>query len=596
MSNNKSNASIEKLDHIRHSLAHLLAAAVLKEFPDAKLGVGPTIENGFYYDFLLPRAITPDDLKTFEKTMRGFVNKKLPFSGREVSPEEARKIFATQPFKLDLINDFTGKGEPGKEKEKLTVYETGAPGETPIFIDLCRGGHVENTSEIPADGFKLDKIAGAYWRGDEKNQQLQRIYGLAFESKEALKKYSLMLEEAKKRDHRKLGKELQLFTIIDEIGPGLPLFYPKGAILRRTLENYITELQEKRGYVPIWIPHITKSELYKISGHLDKYDAMYPPMDLKDEAKYYLKPMNCPHFMMLYKTNPHSYRELPVRYTCTTTNYRYEKSGELSGLTRVRALTQDDCHVFLRPDQIEQEINLMLDMIAEVYKTFGFNDFWVRISTRNPKSYIGDLKIWEDSEAILTNLITKRGWKHDIGAGEAAFYGPKLDFIFKDVIGRDWQLSTIQLDMNLPQRFELEYIDENSEKQRPVVIHRAILGSTERFLGILIEHFAGKFPVWLAPVQATILPVSEKFADYGKKTYDALIAAGIRAELSEANESLGKRIREAEMMKVPYIIVVGEKEEGGGTVNVRDRKGGENEIALAEFVKKIEGEIKEKTL
>jgi len=596
MANTTADGSAEKLDHIRHSLAHLLAAAVLKEFPDAKLGVGPTIENGFYYDFLLPRAITPDDLKAFEKTMRGFVNKKLAFTGREVTPAEAKKLFADQPFKLDLIKDFTGDGEAGKEKEKLTVYETGAPGEAPIFMDLCRGGHVENTSEIPADGFKLDKIAGAYWRGDEKNQQLQRIYGVAFESKEALKKYLLMLEEAKKRDHRKLGKELQLFTIIDEIGPGLPLFYPKGAILRRTLENYITELQEKRGYVPIWIPHITKSELYKISGHLDKYDAMYPPMDLKDEAKYYLKPMNCPHFMMLYKTNPHSYRELPVRYTCTTTNYRYEKSGELSGLTRVRALTQDDCHVFLRPDQIEQEINLMLDMIAEVYKTFGFDDFWVRISTRNPESYIGDLKIWEDSEAILTDLITKRGWKHDIGVGEAAFYGPKLDFIFKDVIGRDWQLSTIQLDMNLPQRFELEYIDENSEKQRPVVIHRAILGSTERFLGILIEHFAGRFPVWLAPVQAAILPVSDKFADYGKKTYDTLIEAGIRTELADANESLGKRIREAEMMKIPYIIVVGEKEEGGNTVNVRDRKGEEKEIPLAEFIKKIAGEIKEKTL
>jgi threonyl-tRNA synthetase len=458
---------------------------------------------------------------------------------------------------------------------------------------------VENTSKIPADGFKLDKIAGAYWRGDEKNQQLQRIYGLAFESKEALKNYSLMLEEAKKRDHRKLGKELQLFTIIDEIGPGLPLFYPKGAILRRTLENYITELQEKRGYVPIWIPHITKGELYKISGHLDKYDAMYPPMDLKDEAKYYLKPMNCPHFMMLYKTMPHSYRELPVRYTCTTTNYRYEKSGELSGLTRVRALTQDDCHVFVRPDQIEQEINLMLDMVAEVYKTFGFNDFWVRISTHDPANkdkYIGDQKIWADSENTLTELIKKRGWKYDIGVGEAAFYGPKLDFIFKDVIGRDWQLSTIQLDMNLPQRFELEYIDENSTKQRPVVIHRAILGSTERFLGILIEHFAGKFPVWLAPVQATVLPVSEKFADYGTKVHETLLAAGIRTELADANESLGKRIRTAEMMKIPYLLVVGEKEEGGDTVNVRNRKGEEKEMPIENFLGIIGKEIKEKSL
>ncbi|HUC02077.1 MAG TPA: threonine--tRNA ligase [Candidatus Paceibacterota bacterium] len=590
--------SPEKIDHIRHSLAHLLAAAVLKEFPDAKLGVGPAVENGFYYDFLLPRPVTPDDLKVLEKTMRSFVNKKLAFTGREVTPAEAKKLFAHQPFKLDLINDFAADGKT------LTVYETGAPetsSQKPVtvFMDLCRGGHVENTSEIPADAFTLDKIAGAYWKGDEKNQQLQRIYGLAFGSKAALKEYEKMMEEAKKRDHRKLGKELQLFAIIDEIGPGLPLFYPKGTILRRTLENYITELQERRGYVPIWIPHITKGELYKISGHLDKYDAMYPPMELKDEANYYLKPMNCPHFMMLYKTLPHSYRELPVRYVCTTTNYRYEKSGELSGLTRVRALTQDDCHVFARPDQIKQEINLMLDMVAEIYRTFGFDDFWVRISTHDPankEKYIGNQNVWADSEAALTDLIKDRGWKYDIGVGEAAFYGPKLDFIFKDVIGRDWQLSTIQLDMNLPQRFELEYIDESSSKQRPVVIHRAILGSTERFLGILIEHFAGKFPVWLSPVQVAVLPVSEKFSDYGKKVFDELAAAGIRAELAAANESLGKRIREAELMKVPYVLVVGEKEEGGGSVNVRDRKGEEREMPLKEFLKHISAEIKEKAL
>jgi threonyl-tRNA synthetase len=599
-------ASVEQLDKIRHSLAHLLAAAVLKEFPDAKLGIGPTVENGFYYDFLLPRAITPDDLKTLEKTMRTFINKKLSFTGREVSADEAKKLFAAQPFKLELIDDFTGVGAPGKEKEKLTVYETGAApsaeggnAEAPIFMDLCRGGHVENTSEIPADAFKLDKIAGAYWRGDEKNQQLQRIYGVAFESKEALKAYETLMEEAKKRDHRKLGKDLQLFTIIDEIGGGLPLFYPKGAILRRLLENYIGDLQEKRGYVPIWIPHITKGELYKISGHLDKYDAMYPPMDLKDEAQYYLKPMNCPHFMMLYKTNQHSYRELPVRYTCTTTNYRYEKSGELSGLTRVRALTQDDCHVFTRPDQIEAEISLMLDMIAEVYRTFGFNDFRVRISVRDPKNpekYIGDEAVWQESETTLKKLIEQRDWQHDIGEGEAAFYGPKLDFILKDALGRDWQLSTIQLDMNLPHRFELEYIGEDGQKKEPIVIHRAILGSTERFMGIIIEHFAGAFPVWLAPVQATVIPVGEKFSVYGEKVYDELKAAGIRVEFSEADESLGKRIRATEMMKVPYILVVGEKEETNNTVNVRDRAGEENEVALAEFISKIKSETKEKTL
>jgi threonyl-tRNA synthetase len=520
--------------------------------------------------------------------MRKLAAGHLPFVEKKVTVAEAKKIFKDQPFKLELINELEEKGED------ITVYETGT-----VFADLCRGGHVENTSEIPLDAFKLDKIAGAYWRGDAKNPMLQRVYGLAFTSRAELEDYLKLMEEAKKRDHRKLGKELGLFMISEEVGPGLPLFYPKGAILRRTLENYITELQEKRGYVPIWIPHITKGELYKISGHLDKYDAMYPPMELKDEAQYYLKPMNCPHFMMLYRSVPHSYRDMPVRYTCTTTVYRYEKSGELSGLTRVRALTQDDCHVFATPAQIEHEVNLMLDMIAEVYRTFGFNDFWVRISTHDPKDkekYIGDAKIWADSEAALTDLIKKRGWKYDIGVGEAAFYGPKLDFIFKDAIGRDWQLSTIQLDMNLPQRFELDYIDEHSEKQRPVVIHRAILGSTERFMGIIIEHFAGAFPLWLAPVQTTVLPVSEKFSDYAKKVQAELLATGVRSELSDATESLGKRIRSAEMMKIPYVLVVGEKEEKNGTVAVRSRKGDEGEVKTNELIAKLQKEIKEKVL
>ncbi len=577
------------LDGIRHSLAHLLAAAVLKEFPDAKLAIGPTIENGFYYDFLLPRSLTPEDLKGFEKNMKKMIGGNLPFSGEEVTVAEAKKKFKDQPFKLELIEEFSGEGK------KLTIYKTGE-----IFTDLCRGGHVENTKEIPADGFKLEKIAGAYWRGDEKNPMLQRIYGLAFESKTELDKYLALMEEAKKRDHRKLGKELGLFMISEEVGPGLPMFYPKGTILRRTVENYITELQESKGYVPIWIPHITKGELYKISGHLDKYDAMYPPMDLKGESKYYLKPMNCPHFMMLYKSIPHSYRELPVRYTCTTTNYRYEKSGELSGLTRVRALTQDDCHVFARPDQIEEEVNLMLDMIEEVYKTFGFKDFWVRVSTHDPENkekYIGDPKIWKASEAALEKLIKNRGWKHEMGVGEAAFYGPKLDFIFKDVLGREWQLSTIQLDMNLPKRFDLEYTDEKGEKIQPVVIHRAILGSTERFLGILIEHFAGAFPLWLAPVQAVVIPVGEKFDKYAAQVKEALAKEGVRVEISPATETLGKRIREAELQKIPYTLVVGEKEEEAQTVSIRHYKRGQEGVKkLSDLMASLRKEIDEKSL
>ena len=573
------------LEEIRHSLAHLLAAAVLKKYPETKLGIGPVIENGFYYDFLFPKPITEEDLKDLEKEIQRLAKENLEFRGEEITPAKAKKLFKDQPFKLDLIKEFS------KDGKKLTLYHTGD-----IFTDLCRGGHVKNTGEINPEGFKLSHLAGAYWRGSEKNPMLTRIYGLAFSNKKDLEEYLKIAEEAKKHDHRKLGKELGLFTIIDEIGPGLPLFYPKGAILRRLVENYITKLQEKNGYLPIWIPHITKGELYKISGHLDKYDAMYPPMKLKGEADYYLKPMNCPHFMMLYKSLPHSYRELPIRYTATTTNYRYEKSGELTGLTRVRALTQDDCHVFARPDQIESEINLMLDMIGEVYQDFGFKDFWVRISIHDPKNkdkYIGDKKIWEESEMALEKLIKNRGWKHEIGLGEAAFYGPKLDFILKDVLGREWQLSTIQLDMNLPKRFELEYTDGSGAKKQPIVIHRAILGSTERFLAILIEHFGGAFPLWLAPIQISVIPVSEKHLDYAKKIVGEL--QNYRVTTLEENETLGKKIRSSELQKIPYILVVGDKETAENSVNVRHyKKGVLGTMAMEKLVKEINGEIENK--
>ncbi len=573
------------LEEIRHSLAHLLAAAVLKKYPETKLGIGPVIENGFYYDFLFPKPITEEDLKDLEKEIQRLAKENLEFRGEEITPAKAKKLFKDQPFKLDLIKEFS------KDGKKLTLYHTGD-----IFTDLCRGGHVKNTGEINPEGFKLSHLAGAYWRGSEKNPMLTRIYGLAFSNKKDLEEYLKIAEEAKKHDHRKLGKELGLFTIIDEIGPGLPLFYPKGAILRRLVENYITKLQEKNGYLPIWIPHITKGELYKISGHLDKYDAMYPPMKLKGEADYYLKPMNCPHFMMLYKSLPHSYRELPIRYTATTTNYRYEKSGELTGLTRVRALTQDDCHVFARPDQIESEINLMLDMIGEVYQDFGFKDFWVRISIHDPKNkdkYIGDKKIWEESEMALEKLIKNRGWKHEIGLGEAAFYGPKLDFILKDVLDREWQLSTIQLDMNLPKRFELEYTDGSGAKKQPIVIHRAILGSTERFLAILIEHFGGAFPLWLAPIQISVIPVSEKHLDYAKKIVGEL--QNYRVTTLEENETLGKKIRSSELQKIPYILVVGDKETAENSVNVRHyKKGVLGTMAMEKLVKEINGEIENK--
>lgn len=576
----------EQLEHLRHSCAHLLAAAVLELFPNAKRTIGPAIANGFYYDFDFgEQKLTEVDLAALEKKMMEIAPTWKKFDRKEVDAKEAKKVFAGNEYKHELIDEFSGEGQ------KLTLYTSGN------YVDLCRGGHSENPGR-ELKHFKLLSLAGAYWRGDEKNKMLTRIYGTCFPTRQELDDYLKQMEEAKKRDHRKLGKELELFTLIDEIGPGLPLFYPKGALLRRLVENFIIEMQERRGYEPIWIPHITKGKLYEISGHLDKYDAMYPPMELKDEASYYLKPMNCPHFMMLYKTNHHSYRELPLRWTCTTTNYRYEKSGELSGLTRVRSLTQDDCHVFARPDQIENEINLMLDMIGEAYRVFQFKNFWVRISThdqKNKEKYIGDPEVWKQSEEILSKLIKSRGWKHEVGVGEAAFYGPKLDFMVKDVLGREWQLSTIQLDMNLPVRFDLEYVDSEGKKQRPIVIHRAILGSTERFLGILIEHYGGAFPTWLSPVQIILAPVSAKHSDGAVALAEEFSAFGIRVEVDKADETVGKKIRNATQKKVPYVVVVGDKELAGEPWMIRVR-GEENQLKIskAEFVDKLLKETKEK--
>ncbi len=574
------------LEGKRHTLAHLLAAAVTERYPEAKLAIGPVIDTGFYYDFDFPSGETPGeaDLAALEEAMRSILSSWEEMRGVEVSEKDARDRFKNNPFKLELIDEIAAKGE------KLTLYTAGG------FTDLCRGGHAENPAKDIADGsFALDRIAGAYWRGDEKNPMLTRIYGLAFDTKEELAAYRTQQEEAKKRDHRKLGKELEIFTVIDEIGPGLPLFYPKGALLRRSIENYITDLQESRGYVPIWIPHITKGKLYEISGHLQKYDAMYSPMEV-DGEDYYLKPMNCPHFMMLYRTLPHSYKQLPLRYTSTTTNYRYEKSGELSGLTRVRALTQDDCHVFCTPEQIESEIMLMTEMIGEVYRTFGFKDFWVRISLRDSKNkagYLGDDAVWDAAEEALRSVMKKTGWEYREAENEAAFYGPKLDFMLKDALGREWQLSTVQLDFNLPKRFELEYTDAEGKKAQPVVIHRAILGSTERFMAIMIEHYAGAFPTWLSPAQARVLPVSEKHLAYAKEVVAALKAAGVRAEADDANESLGKKIRAGKTEKIPYLLVVGDAETEAGTVSVESRDAGKlDAMPLAGFIARINEEIR----
>jgi threonyl-tRNA synthetase len=584
----KSRAQESDIFRIRHSAAHLMAAAVLKLFPGSRLGTGPATEDGFFYDILTPRPVTDKDLPKIEKEMRKLISGAHPFVCEMVSIDEATKKFseAKQDYKVELIQGLANEGH-----KEVSVYKTGT-----VFEDLCEGPHVDTANQVGA--FKLLSVAGAYWKGDESNPQMTRIHGTAFATKKELDDFLKMREEAKTRDHRKLGKDLELFSIIPEVGSGLPLFYPKGAVLRRIIENYVTELQESRGYLPIWVPHVTKEELYKISGHLAKYDALYPPMKLKGESDYYLKPMNCPHFMMLYKSLPHSYKELPIRWTCTTTNYRYEKSGELTGLTRVRALTQDDCHVFVMPDQIENEINVMLDMVDELYAKFGFKDFSVSVSTRDlkdTKKYIGDTKVWDESEATLERVIKKRGWKYSVIPGEAAFYGPKLDFIFKDVLGRPWQLSTIQLDMNLPERFKLEYTDTDGSKKQPVVIHRAILGSTERFMGILIEHFAGAFPLWLAPVQVSVLPISEKQLVAATEVLNKLHSAGIRAELDSSNESIGKKIRAVELSKVPFALIIGEKEIAAKKVSVRVRgKGDIGQQTVDELIKTITSQVAQK--
>jgi threonyl-tRNA synthetase len=575
------------LDQIRHSLAHLLAAAVLQKFPDANLGIGPAIDNGFYYDFELPNALAPSDLKDIEKAMRKMIGAALPFTGREVTATEAKKLFAKQPFKLELIKEFS------EGKQKLTVYETGD-----VFMDLCHGGHVTNTNQIPADAFKLDKVAGAYWRGDEKREQLQRIYGLAFASKKELEEYEKMREEAKKRDHKVLGPALDLFTFSQLVGPGLPLWTPKGTMIRNELDSFVWQLRKKRGYEQVDIPHLTKKDLYVTSGHWEKFKDELFLVKTREGHEFALKPMNCPHHTQIYARRQWSYRELPQRYASTTKVYRDEQSGELAGLSRVRAITQDDAHVFCRTSQVKEEVFKIWDIVEEFYGAFGFK-VSVRLSLHDPEhpeKYLGTPAVWKKAESELRALVKERGAEAVEGIGEAAHYGPKIDFMSKDALGREHQVATIQLDMNQPERFDLTCINEKGERERIVMIHAAIMGSIERFLSVAIEHFAGAFPVWCAPVQVAVIPISDKFAEYGNKVHEALMHAGIRAEISEANESLGKRIREAELAKVPYVLVVGEKEMSAGTVAVRSRKGDEGAVKIEKFLEKIGREIKEKTL
>lgn len=577
-------SSDRTLRNIRHSLAHLLAVAVLTKFPEAKLGVGPTIENGFYYDFKVSRGFTPADLKEFEKEMKALIKTELSFKGKKVTPPEARKLFKGQPFKLELIKDFV------KEKKSLTAYSAGD-----VFIDLCRGGHVKNTKEINPSAFKLTSTSGAYWKGDESNPQLQRVYGVAFNTRKELEHYLWQQEEAKKRDHRILGEKLKLFTISDKVGSGLPLWLPKGTIIREEIENYAKQVEKELGYERVVTPHIAKEELYITSGHIPYFaDAMYPPMKL-DDGNYYLKPMNCPHTHMIYKSEPRSYRDLPLRFAEYGTVYRYELSGTLSGLLRTRGFTTNDAHIYCREDQVVDEFLGVMKLHEFWYKkVFKLEDFYMRLSLpeKNKKKYADIPEGWKKSVSLIRKAMKKSGLPYTEAVGEASFYGPKVDFQIKSAIGREETASTNQLDFLACEKFNLTYKDKDGKSKRVYVIHRAPLGSHERFIAFLIEHYAGAFPTWLAPVQAQVLPVSRKQKTQAKKVFESLLGAGVRVELTPSNETLGKRIREGELQKIPYLLVVGDRETKTNSVAVRRR--GKKDIKtqkLTDFVEEIQKEI-----
>jgi threonyl-tRNA synthetase len=579
---------------LRHSAAHVMAEAVLQLFPEGKIAIGPPIEDGFYYDFDLPRALTPDDLAEIEARMRRIIAGDYPFAYRVVSADEARALFKEQPYKLELIDGLArGQDEYGEAADSGGAVISTYKHDT--FEDLCRGPHLARTGEIPADGFKLLSVAGAYWRGDEHKPMLQRIYGTAWNSKEELDAYLHRLEEARRRDHRRLGKELGLFYFSDDIGPGLPLFTPKGEMLRYLMESFVRETQTRYGYQHVWTGHMVKESLYHKSGHYDNYsDVMFPPM-VDEDLVLRLKPMNCPSHMVLYKEmGIHSYRELPLRFAEFATLYRYEPSGTLSGLTRVRSLTQDDCHIFCTPDQIQEEFSRCLQLIREVLAAYQMTDYRVQLSLRGSTGkYVADDEKWASATAALRAALDSNGVAYDAVEGEAAFYGPKADFMARDALGREWQLSTIQIDFIQPARLDCEYIGEDGQPHTPVVIHRAVTGSTERFLGVVIEHFGGAFPVWLAPVQAVVIPISdEKHGAYGHEVLGRLQEAGLRAELDESKDRMQAKIRRAQLQKVPYMLIIGDKEQAAGAVAVRLRSGEDlGALPLAAFIERARADI-----
>ena len=571
-----------EIEKLRHSLSHILASSIKELYPDVKFGMGPAIDNGFYYDFEFENPLSPEMLPQLEKKMRELIKRGFLFKKKDVSKIIAEKIFKDQPYKLELISDLPGKS--------VSIYQSSN------FTDLCKGPHVESAKEIPADSFRLTRVAGAYWKGTEQNKMLTRIYGIAFKNKKELDNYLKLQEEAEKRDHRLLGQKMDLFHIDENVGPGLILWHPKGAILKKLIMDHAMGEYLKSGYQLVDTPHIGKLSLWETSGHTDFYkENMLPPMrlaELGEEEKddYQIKPMNCPFHIAIFKNQIRSYKNLPLRFTEMGTVYRYEKSGTLHGLVRVRQITQDDAHIFCTPEQLSEEIFSVLKLTYKILKDFGFKDFDVYLSTQ-PEKYVGESKIWEKAENSLKYALNKLKLKYETDKGGGAFYGPKIDIKIKDSLGRPWQCSTLQLDFNLPQRFDVNYIDQNGKKQRVIMIHRALLGAIERFIGVLLEYYGGNLPLWLSPVQYWVIPISSKHEKYAAQVAKSLKEAGLRVELKDENETVSKKIREGEIQKIPYLLVVGDKEIKSKSVRARER--GKGDIGLMKLTKILkEAELK----
>ena len=588
----------DALHKMRHSLAHLLTQAMFEIRPNLKYTIGPPIDSGLYFDYLFDEPITPEDFPKLEKLMRGYIHQGQTFERRELSVKEAIAYWKKcgQPFKVELIEDLVRD----EGAATVTHYANIDPKGNEVYVDLCRGGHVENTKELPVDGFTITHLAGAYWRGDEKREQLTRVYVAAFPTKEELAAHLKMLEEARKRDHRKIGKEMDLFAFSDLVGPGLPLWTPRGTLMRNLLDGYVWELRQAKGYERVTIPHITKKELYETSGHWQKFSNELFRITTREQHEFAMKPMNCPHHTQIFASRARSYRDMPQRYSETTTCYRDEQTGELHGLSRVRSFTQDDAHVFCRPSQAKAEIVAIWEIVETFYKAAGFDAIRVRLSLHDPahfEKYLGTPDVWKKAEAELREIAGHRKADYHEAVGEAAFYGPKVDFLVNDAIGREWQVATIQLDMNMPERFDLFCINEKGEKERAVMIHAAIMGSLERFLSIFIEHHAGLFPLWVAPTQIAILPVADTHEVPARRLQEELQKAGLRTDVLPSSETLGKRVREGEQSKIPYLLVLGDREVAENAVTVRSVKTKKQEaMAAAEFVKRAVAEVESKKL